>query len=253
MKYALLKKAQKLSATLLPCLLLATEDTSAQCVEVSFQVEATSWPLTSGQGRERQKTYTGRCIFGTNGWLIEGEFSLNSKETWWCTGTNIFKNTVITKELPKREETFGLYAVTPHVGERFSKMYGPSDSQPLDGIAYFSWLAFCSGSFLKSDGHRILPPFPSRENSGAYSDKTQLFHDALGLPERVELYCHDKDLVFVYRVLQSTNFSGWIVPVRFELTQNQSSDGETLKPRWRGSATVTCIRKSAEPLVPPIR
>lgn len=252
MKCALIQKAQKLSAALLPSLVLTIAQSSAQNVEVFFRLDVTVWPDSTGQQTEHRRIYDGRCIFGTNGWLIEGEFSLNAKETWWSNGTNIFEVNLITKELPEslqtRTATGLLTGPRPRIGERFSRMYGPSDRQPLDAMAYFSWLTFCSGSFLRSEGHRILPLSPEREEE--YSDKTRVFHDALGLPESVEIYGHNKELVCSYQVLQTTNVSGWIVPVQFELTENYPSKTEAPKVWLRGAGTVTSIHDSAGPPTP---
>jgi len=197
--------------------------------------------------------------------MIEGEFTRNSKETWWCTGTNLIQHTVITREqtLP-RFPTLATQAFpfpvsekrrnwgdVPHVGERFTRAYDSAAKRPLFGIAHISWLAFCSGSFLKSEGRRIQLPFLTQINEGECSDKTQLFEDELALPERVEVYRHDNDLVFAYAVAQSTNFAGWTIPVRFDYGQYDYSGQGTLKPFWRGAATVTSIRKATQPLVPP--
>jgi len=182
--------------------------------------------------------------------MIEGEFTRNSKETWWCTGTNIIKHTVITKELPesdRKRPTF-IAGDVPHVGERSTTIYDPAAKRPLWGIGHIGWMAFCSGSFLKSEGRRIQLPFPTQIKEADCSDKTQLFNDELSLPERLEVYQDDKDLVFAYAVGQSTNFAGWIIPVRFEVTQYDYS-GQ--RPFWRGAATVTSIRKATQPLVPP--
>ena len=250
-----MNEVRKWSAVFLPCLLLTTESSPAQFVEVSVQIEETFWPLSSsGQQTERRRKDTARCVFGTNLWLIEGEFTLNARQTWWCTGTNIIKHTVITKELPERPEVGNVPTLAgrvPRLGVRFTTVYGPSDERPLGGIAHVTWLAFCSGSFLKSEGRRILPPFPVETRENEYSDKAQLFDDARGLPKRIEIYGHDKKLVCTYEVQQSTNFAGWTVPVRFEVTRYSPSGGGPVKPDWQGSARVTSIQKATQPLVPP--
>jgi hypothetical protein len=256
MKFALINKAQKWGAVFLPCLLLVAERCPAQFVEVYLQIEGTSWPLdSSGQQSEHHRIYNARCVFGSSNWLIEGEFTLNAKETWWCTGTNIIKHTLITKELRESERQLSAFrslAGPPlHVGERFTTIYGPSDRRPLHGIADVTWLAFCSGSFLKAEGRRILPPFTTGAKENDYSDKAQFFDDVLGLPKRVEIYSHEKELVSTYEVQQSTNFAGWIVPLRFELTQHNNSGKDSVKPFWRASAKVTSIQVATQPLVPP--
>jgi len=120
-------------------------------------------------------------------------------------------------------------------------------SGPFGGIGHIGWMAFCSGSFLKSEGRRIQLPFPTQIKEADCSDRTQVFNDELGLPERVEVYRQDKDLVFAYAVVQSTNFAGWTIPVRFDVTQY---DYLGQRPFWQGAGTVTSIRKASQPLVP---
>jgi hypothetical protein len=249
MKCALSQKLQKLSAAILPSLLLTTAETSAQNVEVLFQLDITVWPHLAEPRTEHRKIYNGRCIFGTGGWLIERGDSLDTKTTWWCDGTNIFQQGMITKELPeamKDLRTAGGIAVRSQPTDgRFSRMYGRSDRQPLDSISYCTWLAFCSGSFLKSDGRTILPLLPAWEED--YSDKTRVFHDALGLPASVEIYGQDKKPICSYRALQTTNYSGCAVPVQFELIENYPSRAEAPKLRFRGVGTVTSIHDSPVP------
>ena len=243
---------QKLSAALLASLMLATSQSWAQNVEVFFRLDITVWPDSTEQQTEQRRIYNGRCIFGSDGWLIEGDFWLNINEIWWCNGTNIFAKGVVTKELPERMKdrmsTSVPIARRGRIGERFSKMYGPSDRQPLDALPYFIWLTFCSGSFFRSEGHRIVPLFPDWKEE--YSDKTRVFDDTLGLPERVDIYGHNKQLVSSYKALQITNYSGWTVPVQFELTEDYASNAEALKPRFRGAGTVTSIHDSVSPPTP---
>jgi hypothetical protein len=256
MKFILTNNSQKWGAAILSCLLLVTERSPAQFVEVSLQIEGISWPQSSAaQQTENRRTYTARCVFGTNNWLIEGEFALNAKETWWCIGTNIIKHVLITKDPPKPEAqkpATGFVAGVPsHAGEQFTTIYTPSDARPISGIAEITWLAFCSGPFLKAEGRRILPPFPTGAKENDYTDKVELFDDALSLPKRIDIYRQDKDLVCSYKVQQSTNFAGWSFPVQFEITQYDQSGGGSVKPYFRASATVTSIQKATQPLVPP--
>jgi hypothetical protein len=175
-------------------------------------------------------------------WFIEDDFLLNATETWWCTGTNIVKHTVITRETPASG------GPTLHVGERATTVYGPAEVHRLDGTAGLTWLAFCSGSLLNANDHTIPLPFGiGRE----FSDVAQLFDNVLRLPKRVEIYTHAKALACTYEVQQSTNFSGWMLPARFELTQYYNSTGRTQELFWRCVAIVDSIRNATQPLVPP--
>ncbi len=203
-----------------------------------------------GASRQSSRTYNSRCLFGTNTWMIEGEFAINAKTAWWCTESNIIEHDVITKKVPPIERPV-LAATPPEVGEEFTRFYGPSDQSPLSGVPYVTWLAFCSGSFLKAKGHQLRPFYPGLGNEGPYTDRTRGFHDALELPERVEIYRGDGKLVCAYEVQQSTNFSGWTIPVRFTATQYDLLGGEASNRFTVLSATVTSVREAAVPVVPP--
>ena len=248
MRDAPISKQWRWRSVILPLLLLTSNHSFAQLVEVGVQIETTWWPRNpSEQVTERRRVETSRCIFGTNGWLIEGEFTRSSKETWWCTATNIVKHVVITKDVPEpKDRSFAGYA--PKAGEEFTSIYGPKDKCRLSGLTYVNWLAFCSGAFLKSEGRRLVPPFPGRRNEEDYSDKTRVFERFPGLPERAEIYSSEGDLACLYVVQQSTNFGGLTFPVRFEFSQYELSGTE--KPFCRVSATVTSMRLATQPAVP---
>jgi len=114
-----------------------------------------------------------------------GNFATNARETLWCTGTNIIRHSLITKKLPPPKNTF-FAATSPEVGTKSTSFYGPGDHSPLHGATYVTWLAFCSGSFLKVQGREIRP-FDAG-NHWPFTDKTLIFTNAPGLPERVELH-----------------------------------------------------------------
>jgi hypothetical protein len=182
--------------------------------------------------------------------MIEGEFAVNAKTTLWCTETNIIQHDVITKRIPPPKKPMVVMR-SPEVGERSTKFWLPGDESPLIGVEYVNWLAFCSGSFLNAKGRQLRPFYPGLGNTGPYTDKTQTFHDALGLPERVEIYRGDGKLACAYEVQQSTNFSGWTIPVRFTATQYSALDGHTAEAVSTLVATVSSIREAAVPAVPP--
>ena len=221
------------------CALLGVHHVSAQFVQVAVQCESTSWKST--------RNFTSRCVFGTNLWMLQNDFISNADETWWCTGTNVIRHWIITK---KGSEPRGpLVATVPEVGEKFTRIYDARDNFHLRGPAYQHWLAFCSGSFLKAEGRHLQPFYSGLGNAGPYSDRTQTFKDALGLPQRMELSRGDGKLVCVYEVHQSTNFLGWSIPLRFTATQYSLSDGIS-KRHTTASAIVTSIGEAAEPVVP---
>src|SRR5262245_33801903 len=98
----------------------------AQFVEVDVEMEGINW---SRQGTESRKNYTTRCVVGTNAWMLEGDFARNSTTTYWFTGTNLIKHTVITKRLPELqpEHAKGPVTRTPEIGEHFTSVRGLSD------------------------------------------------------------------------------------------------------------------------------
>ena len=235
------------------CALLGlVQSASAQFVEVTVQIEE-AYPRSS-------RIYNSLCVFGTNNWMIEGEFTLNSKSTLWCTDTNIIRREFITKKaLPMDSVIFSGSPISsspdlgtsPEVGEEFVRVHRPYDKRPLSGPPYVHWLAFCSGSFLKAKGRELMPFYPGLGNCGPYIDKTQSFRDAPGLPERVDIYRNDGKLVCSYEVQQSTNFSGWTIPLRFTATQHVLLGGNRPDQVFVLSAKVTSVREAAAPAAPP--
>jgi hypothetical protein len=217
------------------------QSASAQFVEVAVQFETTF--------SRSSRTWNSPCVFGTNSWMIEGEFALNAKTTWWCTDANTIEHTLITKKTAS--ENGAPVGKSSEVGDEFVTMYDPYPYHniPLEGLPYVNWLAFCSGSFLKTKGRELMPYYRS-QSSGPYTDRTQSFRDGVGLPKQVKLYGKDDgNLMCVYEVLESTNFSGWTIPVRF--TAIQYDNGNTSKPYSVISATVTSVREGTFPAVPP--
>jgi hypothetical protein len=224
----------------------------AQFLEVSAKIEGTAWSLnSSGRRTEHRRTCATKCVFGTNLWCIDCDYLLNAKETWWCTGTNIIQRTVNTKEGP--EHAGAAFAPGPplHIGDTFVTDHRASEPQPLTGIPNLTWLAFCSGSFLKAESRRLLRPFPTQALSGATADNTETFGDALGLPKRVEIYSPQNELICVYEVRQSTNFSEWNVPLQFEFTQFEARGSKGPQRYYHALGTVLSVRPGTEPRIPP--
>jgi hypothetical protein len=145
------------------------------------------------------------------------------------------------------------------------------------------WLAFCSGPYLKRQGRVIPVPttdIPHTPDAFAYADKSEVFADGFGLPKTVHLYASEaqfeesvmrtgflgnpdvalwtrafpwfKDGVerFNYTVLESTNFAGRDLPLRFEFSQPAPSTDGSSTVRSRGSGRVTDLRVSEAPESP---
>jgi hypothetical protein len=109
-----------------------------------------------------------------------------------------------------------------------------------------AWLAFCSGSFLRTAGREIPAPLYHFRKEGG-SDKTSSYDDAWGLPRRVEFCNSDDSLVCCYEVERSTNCCGGSFPLEFKVTQYNE---DTWKPRARAVGKVTWIRKVQQFEVP---
>src|ERR1017187_10417409 len=210
MKPAYITKTRKWTGVICLVLSWVLDTTAAQFVETAAEIEGTFWPR---QGTESRRNYTTRCVVGTNAWLLEGDFSRNSTETYWFTGTNLIKRAVITKKLAELQgdSSRGPVIGIPEIGERFTAIQRLSDAGPTDGGGYENvlWLAFCSGIYLKGGGQRIALPIgvnPRTPYAQNYSQTISLFEDALALPKFAELHTPDKHLICHYEVQQSTNF-----------------------------------------------
>lgn len=132
------------------------------------------------------------------------------------------------------------------------------------GAQNLAWLAFCSGPHLKPV--RAIPlPYP-----GGYfpdivnHDHRQVFHDELGLPSSVQFYlprasadgsrtvCYPDAS---YKVVESTNFLGWTVPLRFEVRQSAGPGGGHGEGIYDGAELVivghvTSIQQGRIPITP---
>jgi hypothetical protein len=180
---------------------------------------------------------TARCLVGTNGWAIEGQFTRNSSNTWWFSGTNLVERTIIDKLIPEpdrsRPSTPGFLAVgVPPVGQRFTHIYESADGNPgrrvrvsdlMTPDARACWVPFCSAPTLNNPGHQLYPPYDLwKELINAptgFVERTSRFDDALGLPKSVDLNLPNGQPVLQYRVTGTTNVLGWELPLEFYLAQ----------------------------------
>ncbi len=253
MTRGLINRFKTRGAAALALLGLAARAGAGQFFELSFELQSHLFPRDPARsGTERQRTNTVRCVFGTNVWSIQGQFAVNAQETWWCTGTNFVRDFVITSELTGRSPLAPSFAQRApwRVGERHADIISPNTPQPLHGMVCLTWLAFCSGQFLNTEGRRIEPPFP--EMPGAFTDQTRRFSGPPGLPEQIELYAPGGGPLFCrYRALESTKVAGWTIPIRFEFTQYRDVPGEPSRLVWQWIGQVTALRPAAEPTVPP--
>jgi hypothetical protein len=220
--------------------ILPAQFASAQFADLKAEVEVADW---RSNGFNTWTTAV-HCVVGTNCWQIDGSFSKNANITYWFTGTNLLEESVVTKDVSDdlnrelRRELKDLDAsdlpnlTAPAIGTSNSRVYESRDGNPghtvrqLDLMtmpARVSWLAFCSGPYLKREGRRLYPPSDLWKElvcTDHFVDKTITFEDTLGLPNRIDLYTTNaQELVLQYRVTSSTNFNDWEFPLSFELVQ----------------------------------
>lgn len=210
-------------------LLLQIHRGAAQQVDITAEIETVVWPARDADGdidRITSRTWTFRCLVGTNHWQMDGEFVRNARETWRFTGSNVIRQRLTTK--PGSAGGKSLPDDAP-VTETFDSMDGnpgrPSRSMDLLALASarIAWLAFCSSPCLKREGRQLFPPSGLWKEllaaPAGFADKTERFEDKLGLPRSVDLYTDFQQPVLQYRVARSTNLLGWEFPLEFHLAQ----------------------------------
>ena len=262
-------------------------------VEISAQIELVSYPAgePNGAASAKPRTISFVCITGTNEWRIENDFVRSAEDKWFFDGTNVYNSLHATR--PASEEGTDRIAKTSEFANvpferaksNLTINIRPShDGHPLGDVSVnIPWLAFCSGTYLKRDGRLI--PLPASilhhtRDRFAYTDKTETFEDAFGLPRTVDLFTSkslyqasndgfDKEyfsenrymewakkiasnlqegvLMFHYAVTESTNFLGLNFPTRFEFFQNGRKHEQNGDWFCRGIGRVKSIRPSAKP------
>jgi hypothetical protein len=266
MKPTLVHRALKTIGLLSLSLLFCVQQGAAQSVELTAEIEIVWWGC---HGRNppsiNSKTYTARCVVGTNTWLIEGDFLMNAKDTWWFTGTNLIEQTLITKDTAHAttKEVSGIssFAMSvPPKGSRNIRTFDSTDGNPgrpvrvgdlMSEPGKIAWLAFCSGSFLKQQGRHI--PLPSDiwkevlPASWETTEKTTTFEDELGLPERIVLYTSNNQPVLQYRATLSTNVLDWNFPLEFYLAQYGPAGTNAWELHLTAKGTVTSIGIGSKP------
>lgn len=225
------------------CAIYPSQFATAQFVDLRTEVQVSEW----NPGGVRTWTQPFHLVVGTNAWYMDGFFSSNATTTYRFTGTNIVENSVVTKPLPeellKRLNQPGmLVAGSPAVGTRSTRVIESLDGNPgktvrqLDSLtmaARIGWLAFCSGPCLKREGRNIFPPsdlWKELVSASAFTDRTSVFDDALGLPKSMDLSTAKNQQVMQYRVTSSTNVLGWQFPLEFYLAQYRPAPVPEL--RW---------------------
>jgi hypothetical protein len=224
------------------------------------------------------------CVFGTNEWRIDNDYSQNGFNQRYFDGTNVFDRSQITKPAPAKinDLIFKKWGVTP-IPFVVAKSNLQINVQTTFGGHPFGnegvnlpWLVLCSGTYLKLK-ERLIPPsfgdLPNAVDAYAYYDKTKCFDDTLGLPQTLDLYTSDSlhensvnqyfyrirgekpqhregfgndILKFHYEVKSYTNVSGWAVPMEFSFFQNDWRNG-TWYLRFRGTGKVLSFEPTGSP------
>lgn len=222
-----------------------------RCVqlEIDLQIESVDVPDTNNSKYVRLISIS--CIFSKNSYHMSGNFVLGGKQKWHFDGTNTTMSlqrdestnspvSRLTRALPPLDG-WGNSNVTITVFE--------TDYPPSEPGVMIPWLAYCSGGFLKKSGRTIPVPCEIVRHSPdafAYADQTEVFDDELGLPRTIKfltstslwekaakkfwsrrepnprvpkLIAQDGLLKFEYTVTDSTNLSGWNIPLAFEFKQ----------------------------------
>jgi hypothetical protein len=271
--------------------LLSSQGQAAPFVEISAQIELTAYrsDQTNAEAKAKTRVISVVCITGTNLWHIETDWPQNSANKWFFDGTNVYESIRLTKPMPQEmqdrmKKAMGIPAVPfETVKSNLTINLWPSpDGHPLgDDTVNLPWLAFCSGTYLKREGRPIPLPCDMLRHTPdrfAYSDRTEVFPDAFGLPRSIDLFLsrsrylssiedfykgwgsryldwmrhgvtnlQEGALTFHYLVTATTNFQSWTLPLRFEFYQEGRKfiqNGEWFK---RGVGTLKSVREAAAP------
>ena len=266
---------------------------AAQFVEISAEIETFHWSAeeTNGAARAKPRIVSVLCVVGTNQWRMESNYLEGGEEKWSFDGTNVYKSIRVTRPLSEEKverigKTSGL-AIVPFERAKSNltiSIWPSRDGQPLaDYPINLSWLAFCSGIYLKQPGRLIPLPVTDLRHTRdrfAYTDKTTIFQDEFGLPRTVDLFTSkslleaseddfDKEYffgdrygewkkkivsnlqegvqTFHYAVTESTNFLGWNFPAKFEFFQNGRKYEQNGDWFCRGVGRINSIRRAARP------
>jgi hypothetical protein len=235
----------------------------AQFVEISAEIELTNYRTgqTNTPVDAKPRLISAVCITGSNIWRIQDDWVLGGLNKWFFDGTNIYETLQVvsppSQEMQRVLERVGGPAMVPFDTAKSNltiNIWSSSDGHPLgDETINIEWLAFCSGAYLQREG-RLIPlvceDLRHTPDRYAYTDKTEVFPDGLGLPRSVDLFMSKEHylssvedfykgwglrylkwmqravtnvtegaLMFHYTVTATTNFLGWTFPLRFEFFQ----------------------------------
>lgn len=235
------RTCRRLRVTVL-LLLLWVQNGVAQYAEIRAEIETVQW---SASGTVVVNASV-RSVVGTNVWLIEGE-TAGLKSSWCFTGTNLVLDTVKVAypskypELYERNHPEQVGTIGQHSRRVFQSDGSPFVNEVMGGHDFpvwsareikVSWLAFCSGVFLKRAGRQIPLTSLTYLNPAVCLDVTSTFDDGLGLPVCIDVVTTNRENVLQYRALTTsatsrypnpkermTDLLGWTFPTEFHLAQ----------------------------------
>jgi hypothetical protein len=250
-----LARARKHTRALALCaaLLLSCGAQAAQFVEVIADIEVTSWRYheETGLPLKNSRTFSVRCVVGTNTWLIERNSTNTAQESVWFVEGKIIRLTTpaqdVISTVPEDSEFRSMRR-----GTRYLNILAAADGYPAgDLFLNLPWFAFCSGPYLKRPGQSVPLPTPPQDRAafGFQHEKT-VFPDSLGLPQRVRFYNGQKQLKCDYQVQQSTNMLGWNFPTAFTVVQNEPNSLGVWNRQLAITARVKSVQPAPEPALP---
>jgi hypothetical protein len=249
-------------------LLFPLNSNAQQLVDLTAEIDYTSWSyhfyVDSLPHAETnpptifQKNQIVHCVVGTNGWFMESDAWLfNGKEQYWFTGTNVIELGEITRS--HKDDGGSL----PPAGQQLVDVDQSLDGNPGRPIrvadiftlpTQIPWLAFCSGSALKSNGRHLYPLSDIWKQTinapTGFSDQTTVFKDALGLPIDMKLFAQTSQPIFQYQVHQTTNVMGWNFPLEFYMVQYEPDGANSWMVSFTARGRITAIGPGTKPQIP---
>lgn len=165
--------------------------------ELYFELNLT---ITQTNFRSATATWTSRCVFGKDKWLIESSFSRNAVESFYCDGTNVYKTVQITRVPSDLSANLGRFKSPNLVGQtNLPKATDPIALSIIPGFHPLSdtggnlpWLSYCSRRYIQSSD-KPMPLIASivrhDPSSFAFKHQAEVFSDDLGLPRELNLIC----------------------------------------------------------------
>lgn len=235
----------------------------AQYVALTARIETVLWE----PDEIRTWDHTVRCVVGTNTWFLIEPGGDTQKHAWSFDATNLISQTLVTG-YPSRDPA--LYErnhpeAKGTIGRRFTNTVAFPDRSPFRparqaDVAWaldtkISWLAFCSGSLLRSEGRRLYPVSDLWKQMIAippagFSERCTVFEEPPGLPNHLVLSTTNAQPVFQYSVRLSTNILGRTFPLEFHLAQYQPVGPTGWTVYLTAKGTVTAIGPRTEATLP---